>query len=246
MAFDWLGTFNQAQFDRLAKFATDQRKDIQARIQHLEAEVNRVGVLSFSYNTGGIPQGYTVSPTTSYVARLLAAYEVLGGDAFFDLNVRSANQPVFLLRTDETVPAQMLSNGEVLGAPGKADAPSAVYVQQAKAWMQDALDYRREYLERKIRRMLDYVDQLQSEIALLKKIDLGEEIRGSLDSIIKGVQQLIDDPNYRATPKEGDAFNKKGHAPFASYEPGPKGSEAQTFQRGYSGVQEPGSRGGTT
>jgi hypothetical protein len=246
MAFDWLGTFNQAQFDRLAKFATDQRKDIKARIQHLEAEVERIGVLSFSYDSGGIPKGSTVSPTTSYVARLFAAYEALGGDSEYDLNVRSSSQPVFLLRTDETAPAQMLSNGEVLGAPGKADAPSAAYVQQMRAWMQDTLDYRREYLERKIRRMLDYVDQLQDEIALLRKIDLGEEVRGSLDSIINGVQQLIDDPNYRATPKGGDAFNKKGHAPFAAYEPGPKGSEAQTFQRGYSGVQEPGSKGGTT
>lgn len=239
MAFDFLGSFNKAQFERLKSFASDQRSDVAARLQHLSAEKDRIGTFSLVYDAGGIPTGHT-SSATSYLGRLISAYEVLGGDIEYDLNVRSRGQPLFLMRTDETAPAQMFSDGSVMGSAGTADASSAILVQSMRSWMSDVLQYRREYLERKIRRMIDYVDQLDLEIAQLNTIMASEQADGSLDYLSSEVEILLNDPTYRATSNSGDVHNKRGGAPFASYDPGPEGSTANTFQRGFDGSTVPG------
>lgn len=246
MAHDFLGSFNQAQFDRFKAFAKNQQSDITARINHLESEIERVGVLSLSYDSGGIPTGHAASPKTSYLARLLAAYEVLGGDVEYDLNVRSREQPLFLLKADESSPAQMYSDGTVMGSQGNADSASAQLMQSMRSWIPEVMDYRHEYLERKIRRMIDYVDQLQVEVEQLKGIAATDQVEGSFDFFVSEIEALLNDPSYRAVSKGGDVHNKKGGAPFASYEPGPKGSTADTFQRGFSGVQDPGDSTGDT
>lgn len=247
MAFDILGTFSQGQFDRFAAFVRDQRGLVPARIDHLTAELGRVGVLAFAYGAGGIPTSFTADPVDSYIGKLLAVYEVLGGDAFYDLNLRSATQPIFLLKADETTSPQLFSNGEVVGTPGLADAPSALLIQQARAAFTDVLDYRKEYLERKIRRMLDYSDQLQQEIAVLNVIAGDVTTTGSIEDLFARIQGLIQDKSYRAITPSKDPFGKKAYAPFAAYDPGSKGATSESYERTFEdGEVDPGTKGGTT
>ncbi len=153
MAFDWLGTFNRSQLDRFLAFARTQLPLVDARIQHLEAEQNRLGVVSFRYYQG-IPKEFIADPAESYIGKLLAAYEVLGGNPFHDLRARLRTDPVFAIRGSETTPTQFMSNGEVIGARGLADAVSAELMRQGKTWLADILSYRFNGLERKIRRMM--------------------------------------------------------------------------------------------
>lgn len=242
MSYEILGTFNKSQFDRFVAFAQAQTTDILGRITHLTAEQNRVGKLVFGYDPGGVPIGYVPSPKNSYMGRLIACYEILGGDALHDLNLRSTSQPVFLLPGDETKPAQLLSNGEVMGATGLADSESAVLMQQAKAWIPEALQYRRDYLERKIRRALDYSDQLQTEIDLLQVIVQAKSVNGSLAYIIDQMQQLMQDPTYRATydDKGKDPLGKKVNAPYKPYLGGPDVVPADTWGRDSGGTTAPG------
>jgi hypothetical protein len=174
----------------------------------------------------------------------LAAYEVLGGDVFYDLNIRNRTQPLFLVRADESTPPQMFSDGTVMGGQGLADGPSATLVQYMRGWMSDVVDYKREYLERKIRRMIDYGEQLRMEVELLHRIVDSEQAEGSLDFTISEIQGLLDDPMYRAVSKEGDAHNKLGGAPYASYQPGPN-REGVSYQRGFGGPSTPGDKGDT-
>lgn len=47
MSHDFLGTFNKSQLDRFLAFARTQLPLVDARIQHLEAEMNRLGVAAF-------------------------------------------------------------------------------------------------------------------------------------------------------------------------------------------------------
>jgi hypothetical protein len=223
--FEFLGTFNRSQLDRLAAYARDQLVHVDARVLHLTIEQSRVGFLKFSYDSAGRPTTYSTGGTGSsptYIGKLMAAYEALGGDPFHDLQARSSvDQPVFFQKGDEAVSAKILSNGEPLPQLGLADAPSANLAKQVKSWIGPSLD-RRAAIERKVRRMIDYGDQLQTEIEELKIIQKTSETEGSLENLLAEINLLLADPNYRATgdDKGSDPFGKLTHAPFAAYEPG--------------------------
>ena len=246
MAFDWLGTFNKSQFARFSAFVQDQLGDIAARLLHLKYEQQRVGVLTIQYDANGTPLKYDTGGRDTYIGKLLAAYEVLGGNVQFDLNVRTRDQAVFLLATDEMTPPQLMSNGEVMGQPGLNDATTANLVQAARAWLPGVLEYRREYLERKIRRMVDYVDQLQAEIDQLGVIQGDVTVDGSLANITKSVEDLYADKTYRAIYDDSgkDPHGKLTYAPFKPYsDEGTKAGDrapSDIYGRDDSGAMVPG------
>jgi hypothetical protein len=219
MAFDWLGTFNKSQFDRFAAFAEAQLGVLAGRILHLQYEILRVGRLSFSYDANGTPKAYDTGGPNTYIGKLIAAYEVLGGNALYDLNVRDMAQAVYLLPAGEMSPPQLMSNGEVMGQPGLADGPSAMLIQQARSWLPEAMDYRRERIERQIRRMVDYVDQLEAEMDLLDKMAASTTTKGSLQNIFAAINDLFHDPIYRTIydDRGKDPHGKLTYAPFKPY-----------------------------
>lgn len=246
MAHEFLGTFNRSQFERFLAFARSQLPLVDGRIQHLTAEASRVGTLLFRYSNG-VPQGFAASPTTSYLAKLLAAYEVLGGNPFIDLRVRIKSDPVFRVRGTETSSADFMSNGEAVPGKGLSDAPTAELMHSAKLWIDDTLHARFERLERKIRRAMDYADELKSEIATLKTIQLAASVTGSLEYIASQVNQFLADQNYRAVYDDGggDKYGFYVYAPFSSYDVGGDGSRvADSPQRQNQGYVGPG--GSTT
>lgn len=250
MAFDWLGTFNRSQFERLAQYAREQLVLIDARVSHLTYEQMRIGFLQFSYDTAGKPIAYSTGSSGSgptYIGKLMAAYEAIGGDPFYDLQVRSMADPVYYMQGTETAAAKVMSNGEPIPAKGLADAPTANLLLQMRSWLGPSLD-RRAQLERKIRRMLDYSDQLGAEVAELRIIQDSLETDGSLENIINAVSQMLSDPTYRATGEDNgaDPFGKLSYAPYASYEPGgarnaPDGLVVERTNRGYAVSGEGGS-----
>lgn len=250
MAYEWLGTFNKSQLTRFLGFARSQLPLVEARLQHLEAEKARQGVIVFKFDQG-VPTAFVADPPDSYLGKLLAAYEVLGGDPFLDLRARNSNQPVFVLRGNESTPAQYMSSGEVIGARGLADAASAVLMQAAKAWFEEVLQRRFGRLERKIRRTLDYSDQLQTEIDVLTRITRPAEFGESLEGLAAQLEQLIADPNYRAIYDDlgKDKFGFNTHAPFSAYDvqptedPNSVDRTAETAQRQNSGFVAQGEKG---
>lgn len=253
MAFDYLGTFNRSQLDRFLAFARSQLPLVDARVQHLEAELSRVGAVAFRY-VQGMPKEFMADPAESYLGKLLAAYEVLGGNPFQDLRARSRNDPVFAIRGSETAPAQFMSNGEVIGAKGLADGPSATLMRQCRAWLNDTLKIRFDRLERKIRRALDYSDELQKEIDNLQIIKQAVEVEGSFEQLAAQLGQLIVDPNYRAIFDDGgkDPFGLTTYAPFSSYDavpstdPNVTARQTDTAQRQNTGYVGPGELGTET
>jgi len=240
VAFEWLGTFNRSQFTRLADFARAQLVAVEDRLVHLVAEQTRVGSITMLFNVGD-PQGYVADPD-SYIGRLVAAYEVLGGDAFLDLHIRLVSDPVFALKADETSAPQLYSSGEVKAGPGLADAPSATQVANLRGWIDDTLQYRKDYLERKIRRALDYADQLQAEVDRLTRVTQSVDADGSVENIIAQVEQLISDPGYRAIQDDQgkDPHGKLAYAPLAGYEPGADREGSDTYSRTDKGYVIPG------
>jgi len=250
VSFDYLGTFNRSQFERYIAFARSQVTLVDARIQHLEAEIARVGSIVFRYNKG-VPIGYSADPAESYLGKLLGAYEVLGGDPFVDLRVRLWNDPVYLVRGTETNPAQYMSNGEVIGQSGLSDAPTAELMRQSRTWLDATLHGRFGALERKIRRAVDYSDQLRLEIANLEVIKLTATATGSLEYIATQINQYFSDKNYRAIFEDNgsDKFGFTVYAPFSSYDVGPSTTPginrvATSPQRQNDGFVGPGETGG--
>ena len=244
MSFEFLGTFTASQFTRFSLWVQAQVGQIPARIQHLQAEVTRIGGIAFAYDSGGIPTFVQPSDQTTYIGRLFMAYEALGGDAAYDLQVRLMTQPVFRTTGTPNHMPQQMSNGEVVGAGGGlSDAPSAELVRQARDWTYDAQFYRRDLLERKIRRAMDYVDQLNAEVTLLQNIQQGATSAGAIGYIVSGVEQLVANRYYTAVQNDSaspDPHGKMAYAPIAAYMPNPQGgSTIVDFERTLDGPMVP-------
>jgi hypothetical protein len=243
MAWEFLGTFTASQFTRFSAWIQAQVGQIPARIQHLQAEQGRIGGLAFSYDSGGTPTSIAASDPSTYIGRLFQVYEALGGDAEFDLQVRSMSQPVFKNTGTENRIAQTMSNGEVVSAPGLTDAPSGESFRQARDWAYDVQFYRRDLLERKIRRAVDYVDSLQNEINQLNTIMLDATQTGSIGFILNGIQQLVTDRMYIALVNDTanpDPHGKGAYGPILGYMPNPDGSTTTVdYGRGYDGEVVP-------
>jgi hypothetical protein len=242
LAFDIQGTFTASQFARFKTYVRNQVQLIDARIAHLKAERDRIGNLAFAYDSGGLPTAFANDPPMTYCGKLFGAYEALGGDVEFDLQVRSTTQPVFLLKGDETRPAQMMSNGEVLSVAGLSDAESAIYMQKIRGWLGGDLQRRRESLERKIRRAIDYAEQLDAEINELELLKASADTDGSLEFYIKQMDALANDRRYMAITNDTDnpdPHGKFARAPVAGYMPGPKGTAATTYERTLDGLVKP-------
>jgi len=238
MAHDqWLGTFNRSQFQRFVEFARAQLPVIPARVQHLQAELSRTGTLRFAFGVKNVPESVTANPSDSYLGKLLAAYQVLGGDPFLDLRSRNKDQAVFVPKGTAANPPTTMSNGEVMGARGLQDAFSAELVRKLRTPFQETLDYRFSLLERKIRRALDYADQLRDEIAGLELMRAAATTRGSLEFVANQVQQLISDRNYRAIydDQSTDPLGLNTYAPFSQYDVdrpvGPTGATGRVVER---------------
>ena len=242
MAHNFNGTFTKSQFTRFRAYVENQLPMIDARIAHLEAERDRIGNLAFAYDSAGNPTSFVNDIPETYCGKLFAAYEALGGDAEFDLQVRSASQPVFLMTGDVNTPAQLMSNGEVVGVLGLSDAPSATLMQKIRRFVGEDLQRRREYLERKIRRALDYVDQLNLEISQLTALKGSVDSPESMAAYFSQLDTLTTDPRYMAITDDTanpDPHGKFAKAPVAGYVPGPKGATPNTYQRTPDGLVKP-------
>ena len=243
MAFEFLGTFTASQFTRFSTWAQAQVGQIPARIQHLQAEVARIGALSFSYDAGGVPTFVQPSDNSTYIGRLFQVYEALGGDAEFDLQTRQMGQAVFKTTGTPNSPSQLMSNGEVINSTGLQDAQSAELMRSMRDWTYDAQFYRRDLLERKIRRAMDYVDQLNEEITTLQNIQASAQTQGAIGYILNGLNQLIGNRYYLASQNDSsapDPHGKMAYAPIASYMPDVSGGSTITqYERTYDGPQVP-------
>lgn len=221
MAHDhFLGTFNKSQFARFVQFARTQLPSVAARIRHLRAELGRTGSLRFTFGADHLPATVTANPSDSYLGKLLAAYQVMGGNPFFDVRARNKDQAIFVPQGTSAHPPTTMSNGEVMGAKGLQDAFSAELVRKLRSPIQETLDYRFTMLERKIRRAIDYGDQLLDEIASLEVTQAAATTKGSLEFIANQIQQLISDRNYRAIydDQSTDPTGLNAYAPFSQYD----------------------------
>jgi hypothetical protein len=184
MAFNFFGTFTTGQWEELKNFTEIQQVDLYQRKLWISRELARAGVFVTQYD-GNTPVAFA-AVSGSYADKLLQAYRILGGVPERDMLLRTSDQPVFAVRG---APLTVDTNSEVGGgyadsySNGRRDRGSQAFdrdlgllVDQLKSWQREAIKLKREHLEFKIKRALDYADQLQQEsnfIDLLMGVGLG-------------------------------------------------------------------------
>ncbi|OPZ34982.1 MAG: hypothetical protein BWY99_02377 [Synergistetes bacterium ADurb.BinA166] len=205
MAFNFYGVFTSGQFDELEAFSRIQGKDIKDRIAWLSAAAQRNGLFRTEYDPEtGYPLSFTVSPSTSYGAKLMAAYRILGGVPERDMLLRTSDDPVFLTRgsnvskstPDSTVEggySDLYSNGRRYRGNQRFDRDIGIQVDKLKRWQLEAVKHKREHLEFKIKRALDYTDQLLNELALLRSM-VADGSESSVDQQITNLVGLFYTP----------------------------------------------------
>ena len=198
MSFNFFGTFTTAQFQDLVDFAKIQEKDVSERIRWLSSELLKVGVFNTVYDEEGrVPVVFTCSPPSSYGAKLLQAYKILGGVPEHDMLLRTSDQPVFLKKGTNVDPgnpdsgySREFSNGRLLRGTQRFDRDVGLKVERLKKWQIESVKHKREHLEFKIKRALDYSDQLQIESNLLTLMSKGAS-GSSVEDMIAEVNKLI-------------------------------------------------------
>lgn len=198
MAFNFYGTFTTGQLQQLIDFSKIQERDLKARQAWLTAQVTRNGVFTTEYDSKTfMPVSFTASQG-SYAAKLLQAYRILGGTPEKDFMLRTRSQPVFLTRgknidtgvtgVDPTAGySDVMTNGRRIRGSQRFDRDVGVMVDRLKGWQLEPIKRKREHLEFKIKRALDYSDQLLQEIKVLDVL-LDDTSGRQVDDLVRNIQ----------------------------------------------------------
>jgi len=194
MAFNFFGTFTRAQWYDFRDFISVQRTELEARSRWLKAELTRTGQVECAYADDGTPLSFTAS-SKSYIGKLLLAYRMLGGIPENDMLLRTRDQVVFLNRGIDQDDRPRYSNQRVNRGSQRFDRSLGLAVEDLKKWQLEAIKVKREHLEFKIKRALDYADQLQQEY------DMISSLTGfAVDDQIMRVETTIEEPGRFNVP----------------------------------------------
>jgi hypothetical protein len=165
----------------LVKFSKIQERDLAARIKWLGSQLLKNGIFTTEFDPQtSMPTSYLVDGPNSYGYKLFSAYRALGGNPERDFILRTSDKPVFLTRgknissdnTDTTAGySDTFTNGRRVRGEQRFDRDLGLAVDKLKVWQLESIKRKREHLEFKIKRCIDYSDQLQSEINLLTNLN---------------------------------------------------------------------------
>lgn len=166
-------------------------------------ELIRVGQLKCTYSDDNTtPLSFKANPN-SYVGKLLQAYRMLGGVPENDMLLRTRENTVYLNRGASIDDAPRYTNGRVNRGGQIFDRPLGLSVEKLKRWQLESIKAKREHLEFKIKRALDYADQLEQEVELLRGLIDGF----SIDDQIMQVEVTMEEPGRaNVPPGVGDRF----------------------------------------
>jgi hypothetical protein len=209
MAFNFFGTFTTGQFDRFRTFSKLQEQDLKSRISWLRAELNRVGVFTTTYDPDGRPLQFSASPSNSYAAKLMLAYKILGGWPEYEMLLKTRDMPVFKVRGTALDPddhdsgsSTMYSNGRRERSGQRFDRDVGLKASKVKAWQLEVVKRKRESLEFKIKKALDYSDQISQEIAQLTTMTADDS--RSLDSLFVAVDAIMFAPGKQTVLSDAE------------------------------------------
>jgi len=217
MAFNIFGTFTTGQWEMFKSFTQIQKMDLMLRQKHLQRQLEINGKFVTEYDDDQNPINFSVVPLKSYGDKLLNAYKILGGVPEFDLLLRTRDIPVSLKKDSSLKQAadgtaaggysDVFTNERMIRGDQKNDGVLGLKVERQKYWELEAIKLKREKLEIKIKRALDYSDQLQQEIDLIDTLLKDDTVWGSVDRNEVDIQAIIDDPENNNVVQDLDALD---------------------------------------
>jgi hypothetical protein len=201
MAFSFSGTFTSAQWEALKEFGFIQRSDLEKRKLWLQAQLSRNGIFITEYDSDTNKPVLFDCNSGSYGKKLLDAYRILGGIPERDMLLRTSDKPVFLTRgsnlqisegSSQGGYSDVFTNGRRNRGNTRFDRDTGVLIDRFKNWQLESIKHKRENLEYKIKRCLDYSDQIQNEIDLIDKIM--SDGFSSFDNTLSRIENDISSP----------------------------------------------------
>jgi hypothetical protein len=169
MAFNFLGTFSTGQYKLLKEFSLFQKRDIENRINYLTGEIRRTGVLTVTFDTEtGLIDTISASGKKSILGKIFSAYTLLGGIPKNELPIRAFTDPVFLPPGTPSGLSTQFSNKRNIRNSFRNDAYVGMLIGNLKQWIINSIKFKREDLEFKIKKLVDWSDQCSMEILMLQ------------------------------------------------------------------------------
>lgn len=217
MAFNFYGTFTTGQLNAFIAFVNIQKVDLTARKAWLQDRRTRIGKFSVVNDVSGNPAGFSVTPLSSYGAKLFQAYKILGGIPEQDFLLTDRKNPNFLTRGQpiRNVEGEFISggysdeyrDGRIYRGDMRFDNILGDRVEKLKDGFRSVIKKKRENIEYKVKAALDYSEQLEDEVILIDK--LLSDARNSIQNLVTTLKQASVDQNLFMPPKaDGDLFGK--------------------------------------
>lgn len=210
MAFNFLGTYDEEQIRGLLEFARQQLDDVDAKINHLQSEIQRYGWLSYSKDDEGSITGFSITPPQSQLAKYVRTYHYYGGDVR-DLNILSRGDWLYRSKgsIDDDVHGGGFQGGKIQGAdyPDNLhldDTNAANTTTKVKDWMADSIRRKREEFEFRIKRSIDLVDQHLESILLMVRRSEGAE---TIEALKGDIEHFLTQEDYQSA---GDKERQTG------------------------------------
>lgn len=212
--FNFFGSPTTEQFQILKEFSDIQKVDLDSRREWLDLQLVKIGKFTTTYtDTDMVPHPESFSATAgSYADKLLQAYTILGGVPERDMLLRDRDNPVFLTKgppIQETSTSfvggfsDIYSNGRRYRGGARFDRDMGLILTRIKKWQFEPIKRKREQLEFKIKRALDYSESLQDEMDLIDEVSGNG--RNSLNALVNRVDSFISS-NENWNIIEGDRF----------------------------------------
>jgi hypothetical protein len=201
MAFNFLGTYTEKQIRGLLEFARLQLEDVDERIDHLQAGIERNGWLSYKRNSDDEIVDFIITPRESLLEKYVRSYQYYGGDVA-DLKIMSRGQWLYRSKgsPEDNVYGAGFQGGQIEGADyadnlQPDDANPAIITSKVKDWMSPSIRKKREEFEFRIKRTIDLVDQYLEEIILLVKRSEGAE---TIEDLEEKIEHFLADEDYHS------------------------------------------------
>ena len=201
MAINIFGTMSTGQWNIFRAFTLVQKVELQLRKLWLQKEIQKVGVFTTEYGPDNFPVSFSATPG-SYADKLMQAYRIMGGVPERDMLLRTSDKPVYLNRGAPPVQDQngqftdssagSFSNGRIVRGNQRFDRDLGLRVDRLKKWQLESIKNKLEHIEYKIKRSLDYSDQLQNELMQVNTL-LGSDV-GSVDDLILQIELAMNTP----------------------------------------------------
>lgn len=194
--YNFLGTFTTDQLEALFQFIEAHREDLRRRTIRNRAEIQRQGWIYYQEDDDGNVTGYEVQPENSTLMKQIKAFEYFGGDPV-ELNILDRSEWIYLQKGQIDLDTKFRGGepshgGNYTEATSYDDRTPAIYMERLKRPFEDTIK-RLENIEYRIKRTVDYADQLIEESVLAANRISGAD---SIDDLRGRIQQFVSAPDF--------------------------------------------------